>query len=105
MSVDAGGRAVTREEVMAGITRGEFVTTTQAVERLGPDVTADRIRDWGRRPEVAVAPVRDPDGRVVKVKARRGRQNVWRWRELVAAEAATGLSGRGMRRTGGDQDR
>jgi hypothetical protein len=93
---------VTREEVMARIAAGEFVTTNQAVKRLGPDVTAERIRDWGRRPDVDVTAVRDPDGKPVRVPARRGVQNVWLWRELVAAEAQTALSGRGRRRTGGN---
>lgn len=55
----------------------EYITTPEAIERLGPDVTADTIRGWVRTGKV------NPAGR------NRARAWIFRWDDLVDAEHNT----------------
>lgn len=87
---------MTAADILARIRAGEYVTTMAACAALGADITPERLRDWKRRGLIDV--VRDPNGVAVRVAGRRGRENVWRWRDLVAVEAEVAASGRGRPR-------
>lgn len=63
----------------------EYVTTSEAIERLGPDITADTIRGWVRTGKLA------PAGR------HPGAEWIFNWRHLLEAEQQTRTSRRGGR--------
>lgn len=55
----------------------DYVTTSEAIERLGPDVTADTIRGWVRQ------------GRLAPVGRYRGGAWIFRWSDVHEAEYQT----------------
>lgn len=104
--LDAPRRRGPRElpaDVVDGLATGRYVSTTAAVARLGHGVTAERLRDWQRRPAVDVDVVRHPDGEPCQVPGRRGHENVWVWEQLDRAERQLRLSGRGRPRRHADR--
>lgn len=89
---------MTGADLAEGLRTGRYVTTGDACTRLGRGVTRSRIRDWQRRPGVALDVLRHPDGRPVQIRRGRGRENVWDWAQIQAADIAVSNSGRGRRR-------
>jgi hypothetical protein len=79
--------------IIAGV---EWVTTSEAVERLAPDVGPETLRNWyaprGGRPSV-VRLLRGADGRPLRVR----RQYVLCWAEVVEAEHAARTTAAGGR--------
>lgn len=64
----------------------EYVTTAEAIERLGSDITGDTIRGWVRQGRLK------PAGRLS------GGPWIFRWSEVVEAEYETRKSRRGRPR-------
>lgn len=68
----------------------EYVTTAEAIDRLGPDVSARLLRDW--RAAGLVRAACDPNGKPIRLPAVGGLQNVYRWADVVEAEHRTRTS-------------
>lgn len=76
----------------------EYVTTTDACERLAPDVTPRMLRDWKLQGLIDVA--RNPAGEPIRMPSPKGAQNVYRWLDVVETEYATRTSKGGRPRSG-----
>lgn len=79
--------------VVAGV---EYVTTTDACERLAPDVTPRVLLKWRQRGLIDY--VRDPDGQPIRMPSPTGPQNVYPWLDVVEAEHQTRTSPKGNKR-------
>lgn len=94
----------------------QYVSTTQAVGLLtGPPAAyptpaayatatrlwSGRLRQWVASPTVPLDVVRTPTGRPVQIPAAggRGRQNVYRWLDIVEAEHTTATTTAGRPRS------
>lgn len=85
----------------------EYLTTRQLCDRLGSDITPDRINDWVRcgwlhpvtKGEMAAALRQHlPAGADPTDPVRLNRQNVYRWVDAQKVEARTARSRRGNTR-------
>jgi hypothetical protein len=79
------------------VTTVEYVTAADVHERW-PDVKPALLRLWVHRGWLDV--VRDPDGNPIRARGRRGRANLYRWHEVVAAEKRTREGRAGRPRSG-----
>ncbi|MDI5938644.1 MULTISPECIES: hypothetical protein [unclassified Micromonospora] len=77
----------------------EYGTASEIAERLGPDVTADRVRDWARR---AASPTDPLHGLLPRHHVSgRGRGTTWyRLDQAAHVEAVTRRTKGGPARTG-----
>jgi hypothetical protein len=73
----------------------EYVTAADIHDRW-PDVRPALVRLWVHRG--LLQPVRGPDGTPIRTKGVRGRANLYRWDDVVAAEKSAREAGSGRPR-------